>query len=224
MGMIPSLAQLLPKIFVDAGQDETLALISEFDSQFGEIEDFINGLNLLFEPDLCPAKFLRTLGNMLSANISDSEPEASRRRKIYSAIKYHKIRGSWNLHVKPLIDGITGYNSQIYSTPDSDDWILYGGDSTVDDDTKSWGCFGCSNGVDPLGFMLVGAGTEVEIQGNIYIDMHQGVYGQTLTAAQITEIRSQIEYEIVPAYMIVNLCYFTALGGSLTIYPNGTIQ
>jgi len=68
----------------------------------------------------------------------------------------------------------------------------------------------------------VGDGTEVEIWGNIYIDLHYGIHTAVLSASQIEQIVTDISMDIVPAYVRVYLGYVPVTGG-FTIYSGGII-
>lgn len=210
----------IPKIFKDRADAETLAFTNKMDSSIAEWFLDVNNLSQLLDTDRCPEVFLGYLGNMLNAGIQTSDSERTKRQKVYSAIQTHKRRGSWVAHAKLVIDAITGYNSVRYVLTDEDDWILTGdGDVEL---TTSWAILG-GDGTAPYGMALVGDGTEVEVWGNIYIDLHYGVHTAVLTSDQITQIINDIATDIVPAYVRVYLG-FVPVGGGFETYSGGVIS
>ena len=218
--MFPTpLIDYLPRGFRENPKDSTTEMCDEADDQLDSLTDDIIGLKYLSDIERCPAGFLSYLGYLVNAGIINTDDDFTKRSKIHTAIATHKTRGSWSRQAKLVIDAITGYSAVITAEKDADDWIETGdGVLSVGSD---WAIEG-GDGTAPYGFLEVGSGIESEIPGNIYIDCHSGVTGAVLTAAQITQIRASIEWDVVPAYMIVYLCYHTALG-ELEIYPSGTI-
>jgi hypothetical protein len=212
-------SKYIPKLFQDNATAETIALCAKADDNIEEwLADVVN-LQYVLDVERCPSNFLFSLGDYLSAGLKSQDSDRTKREKIYKAIVTHKFRSTWVYSAKLIVDAITGYDARIVYATDSDDWIL-SGDGVLELGT-SWALL--YDGVtDPYGMSLIGDGTEIEIQGNIYIDCHYGVVGSTLTAAQIADIVAQIADDIVPAYMRVYLCYRDA-GGILTVYPSGTI-
>jgi hypothetical protein len=72
---------------------------------------------------------------------------------------------------------------------------------------------------DPdLGMDLVGSGTEIQIPGNVYIN----VDNPFLTAEQIAQIVASLDYTTVPAYFRVFLCYLNDQGNPV-VYAGGQI-
>lgn len=69
------------------------------------------------------------------------------------------------------------------------------------------------------GLSLIGAGTEIEIAGNIYID----VDNSGLSTDEVQQIVDELAVDIVPAYYIVNLGYVDG-SGVFIIYANGIIS
>lgn len=209
----------IPKLFRDNQTAETTALCDKADDNIEEWLEDAKNLQYLLDVERCPSNFLTVLGDYLSAGIKSRDSETTKRQKIYKAIVTHKYRSTWVYSAKLIIDAITGYDAAIYTASDSDDWIMTG-DGIIEVGT-SWALL--YDGVtDPYGFSLIGAGTEIEIQGNIYIDCHDGVIGSTLTADQIADIVENIETDIVPAYMIIYLGYINS-SGQFVVYAGGTI-
>jgi hypothetical protein len=191
----------------------------KLDSIIQSIFDDVLNITNLFDIVKCPVMFLDQLGYMINAGILQTDSETTKRIKIKTAIASHKKRGSWKYHVKSIIDSITLYSAVIFRGFDSDDWIQCG-DGILEVGTD-WAVLG-GDGTSPYGMSLIGEGTEIEIQGNIYIDCHDGVHVSTLTANQIQQIRDNISIDIVPAYMRIYLGYVDLIG-SFVVYPNGVI-
>ena len=84
-------------------------------------------------------------------------------------------------------------------------WDLMGGPNTP------------SSGDILLGLDLIGAGTEPEIAGNIYINLGGSGY-----LALIPQIVAAIETDVVPAYMIIYLGYLDG-GGKFVLYSGGIV-
>jgi hypothetical protein len=214
-----SIIRQFPKYMQDNPDDGTTALADKIDSIFQAINTDIDALNTFKDPVQCPASYLVEIGNLLNAGILSQDSETIRRNKISIAIATHKKRGQWAGDAKLKIDAITGYDARILASVDSDDWILLG-DS--DDPDYYWATMGADGIDNNLGLALVGEGTEIYIAGNIYIDCHYGVHTPVLTAAQIAHIVLEIQYDVIPAYFIINLGYIDT-GGSFVIYAGGTI-
>lgn len=215
----------IPSInFFPSGYDKTdpklTALSDKIDSIFTAIENETFQLAWLKQPEKCPAKYLDELGYMYNAGLLQSDSDRTKRQKISSAIASHKIRGSWVNHAKIIIDAITGYSAVIFRGADADDFILCG-DGVLEAGTD-WAILG-GDGTSPYGFSLIGSGSEVEIPGNIYINLHPGIYTAVLSSDQIAQIVLNIAMDIVPAYMIVYLGYLDSTG-SFIVYSGGTIS
>jgi hypothetical protein len=174
----------------------------------------------LLDVERCPARFLNRLGNLLNAGIINSDSETMKRRKIYAAIRTHKIRGSWENDAKNRIMAVISYTPVIIRSYDTDDWILCG-DGFVDSDDNYWATLGDDGEDDSLGMYLTGDGEEIVETGNIYIDLHEGVHTEVLTAAQVAEIVEQLASDVVPAYLKIHLGYIDGSGAFIhydTIY------
>ncbi len=193
----------LPKIIRQDPDAKAIALAAKMDSiMLGVLEDVI-GLNDLRDPARCPADLLVELGDMLAAGILPGDSELIRRRKIASAVQGHKLRGSWAYDAKPKVDAIAGGDAVIFRGYESDDWIMCG-DGSLESPTNYWGSMG-ADGIDlHLGLSLIGEGTEVEVAGNIYVDVDNAA----LTPSQVQAIVDSL-VDIVPAYMLVHLGYTT---------------
>lgn len=209
----------IPKILRERATLETVAFTDKMDTDILAWFRDIKNIDQLLDVDQCPSNYLTLLGNMLSASVQTIDSDRTKRQKIYSAIQTHKRRGSWVAHAKLIIDAITGYNAVRFITTDEDDWILCG-DGSLELGT-SWAILG-GDGTAPYGMTLVGDGTEVEIWGNIYIDLHYGIHTAVLSASQIEQIVADIARDIVPAYVRVYLGYVPTTGG-FTTYSGGII-
>jgi hypothetical protein len=218
--MLPTpFIKYIPKLFRDNATAETTALCDKADTNIEAwLTDAIN-LQYLLDVERCPNNFLFSLGDYFAAGLKSQDSDRTKRQKIYKAIVTHKYRSTWVYSCKLIIDTITGYDAHIVYATDSDDWILCG-DGVMEVGT-SWALL-YDGSIDPWGMSLIGDGTEIEVQGNIYIDCHYGVIGSTLTAAQIANIVAQISTDIVPAYMRIYLGYIDA-GGIFVTYAGGTI-
>lgn len=185
------------------------AKLNAFTAKMDEIitylkEDTLN-LNKLIDPIQIPASLIVELGYYLNAGINDSDSESIRRDKVVNAISGHKRRGSFNLDAKPKIDIIAGGNSQIIRGFDLDDWILVGDGLTPT--AYYWAALGADGIDDDLGISLIGAGDEIEVAGNVYID----VDNSTLTSDEQEQIRLSM-LDIAPAYYIVHFGYINLSG------------
>jgi hypothetical protein len=199
--MIPEDVEKYIPVFYE--RDEKLnAFISKFNSINNDSKEETLGLNDLCDPVKIPYDLISELGYLLNAGIKEYDPEANRRDKVAKAVQGHKRRGSFNLDAKPKIDLIAGGDSQIFRAVDSDDWILVGDASTPS--TSYWATMG-SDGIDlNLGLSLIGEGNEVEVAGNIYID----VDNSSLTAQEQEQLRNDM-LDIVPDYMYVHFGYIS---------------
>lgn len=183
-------------------------------------KDILN-LNNIIDVARIQTYLLNDIGEYLNAGILNSDSDRTKRQKIYSSVSGHKSRSLFRNNVKSKIDSIAGGDSSIYKISDngngeiSSDWIMFG--SELDDVINYWGTIG-EDGLDAeLGLDLIGAGTEIEIPGNIYIN----VDNDSLTNDQINQIKLSI-VDIVPAYYIVYLGYLD-INDDFVVYVNGII-
>ena len=218
--MIPNpLLKFFPKLYQNDSKAASLA--SKMDSIFASIKSDILGLKRLNRADECPGQFLSELDYALQANVQKGDTELQKRKKISNAIATQKKRGTWQNDAKIRIDNITGYSSDIYKASTSDDWILCG-DGMIENDQNYYASLGVDGIDNNLGISLIGDGTEIEIQGNIYINLHIGIYTAVLSAAQILQIVNEIATDIVPAYFRVYLGY-ADITGAFNLYSGGAI-
>jgi hypothetical protein len=207
----------IPKLFHSDSKSDSLANKAEEHI----LEWFKDAMDIqrIYRPDETKSIILPYLNNYLFAGISTGDDETTRRKKIRDAIPTHQIRTLWDDQVKGGIEAITGTTPLLYgvSIADSDDWIELGNLST--DPVTYWGTEGIDDGTDTkLGKLELGLGLEVEIAGNIYIDL----VDSGLTPTEIQSVRDYLEDDKDPAYYIIHLGYVS--GGVWTDYPNGIIQ
>lgn len=215
---IPSF-RFWPKIF--QGDPRTASTAAKMDTHLTAWGKDTLGLRRLIRPDECPSIFLGVFGYMLNAGILPLDSDQVKRRKIRDAIATHKIRGSWANDAKKRIDNITGLNAVIVTQTGLDDWILCG-DGT-EPPAFYWAALGV-DGIDyGLGISLIGEGTEIEVAGNIYINLHYGITTPVLTAAQIAQIVQELSTDVAAAYYIIYLGYVDG-AGMFQIYAGGIIS
>jgi len=207
----------IPKVYKDNSKDSTIALTNKVDTHLTEWLNDIIQLAWLRDPFKINVLFLETLGNMLNAGLVSTDTEAQKRNKIALAVQGHKLRGSFELDAKPKIDAIAGGDSQISRSFDKDDWILVGDGLTPT--AFYWAALGVDGLDDELGISLIGEGTEIEVGGNIYID----VDNSGLSTAEVDQIVLELSLDIVPAYFIVNIGYLDGTGAFI-IYAGGVIS
>jgi hypothetical protein len=222
MSLLPiPLIKFFPKIFKN--DDKAINLASKIETNLLTWKNDIIELNRFFRPDEVMERFLTELNFYLEAGMLNQDTELIKRKKARDAISQHKIRGTWQADAKIRIDNITGLSpgSRIFRSTGTADWILVGDGTTPTD--FYWASMG-ADGIDlDLGLDLIGEGTEIEIAGNIFIDLHEGVNTDVLTAEQIAHIVTDLETDVVPAYFIVNLGYVNVTG-QFIIYSGGIIS
>lgn len=211
--MIPEDIDLyIPKFY--KRDTKLLAFIAKFNSILTDLKSDTLGLNTLIDPHRIPAALIAELGYYLNAGIQDQDSEADRRYKVATAVQGHKRRGSFNLDAKPKIDLICGGDSAIIRSFDKDDWILVGDGLTPA--AYYWAAMGCDGIDDDLGISLIGAGDEIEVWGNIYID----VDNNALSAADQTKLELAMQ-DIVPAYFWVHFGYISGTGQFIEYFYMG---
>ncbi len=194
----------IPKFF--KRDEKLIAFANKHDEIMESIKSDTLGLNDIIDPVKAPNVVLNELGYYLNAGLRAQDTDKQKRIKIAKAVQGHKRRGSFNLDAKPKIDMIAGGNSKIIRGVTGDDWILIGDDSTPPE--YYWASMGCDGIDDNLGIALIGSGYEIEIPGNIYID----VDNDSLTPAQVAQIRLELENDIKPSYMRIFLGYIDGTG------------
>lgn len=172
-------------------------------------------INDMVDPVKIRNNLLIELGYLLDAGINQLDSDRVKRQKITTAVKGHKKRGTWADDAKPKIDAIAGGDSKIISGVGGDDWILTGDGETPL--SYYWAVMG-ADGIDlEQGISLIGDGAEIEIPGNIFID----VDNESLTEEQVNDIVLELENDVVPAYYRVIIGYVDGAGGFNTYYVIG---
>jgi len=190
------------------------AFVAEMDNVLNAILDETKELNNMFDPVRTKAIILDGLGEFLNAGISDGDTEDIKRRKIYQAVASHKVRSTFTFDVKPKIDDIAGGDSVIFRAIDQDDFIFVGDGLTPS--AYYWAALGC-DGIDTdLGPAFIGSGLEVEVAGNVYID----VDNNALTADEQAQIELDIS-DSVPAYYYVHIGYVNISGQFVEYFVMG---
>lgn len=198
----------IPKIF---DRDDSLnALISKINQLVSDTKSDIMGIGGLKDPSVIPSNFLTDIGDFLNAGILTTDSDREKCEKIATAVAGHKIRGSWTNDAKPKVDLVAAGDSQIFRSFDGDDWILTGDGLTPS--AYYWASMGADGIDDDLGLALIGAGDEIEVAGNIYID----VDNSSLTAVEQESIRL-VMLDLVPAYFKVHFGYLN-VGGQFIEY------
>ena len=213
--------KFIPKIFKE--DVKAIALSNRVDTHLAEWEKDVLSVAQLYRPDETREIILSELDYCIEAGVRNDDSEVIKRKKIESAIASHKIRGTWELSAKILIDNITGLDAQFYDETLEDDAILCGDGIVPYDSAAYWFALGCDGLDDGLGVRLLTDGTEVMLAGVLYIDCHYGIHVSTLTAAQIAKIVDELRTEIVPAYYKVYLGYIDAVG-DWQYYAGGEIS
>ena len=209
---LPSI-NYVPKILRENIDQAGTALTNKLDTHLDSLLTDVIGMGYLLSPDRCPDAALNEFGYFLNAGITSQDTSQQKRQKIYGAIRAHKSRGEWVNDVKIKIDLLVGDNAVIFRAIDSDDAIFCG--DTTDLTPYNWMLFG-GTVANYRAISFIGAGTEIEIPGNIFIDCHSTIHASTLTAAQITQIVNTI-MDSVAIYMRINLGW-TDAGGVFQIY------
>jgi len=181
------------------------AFSDKIDEIIQGIKDDLLGLNKFIDPMAAPSIILDKLGYFLNAGIQPYDDDNTKRIKIATTVQSHKNRGSFVNDAKPKIDAIAGGDSQIINAIGVDDWILVGDGLTPS--SYYWAAMGSDGIDDGLGISLIGAGDEIEVAGNIYIDVDNAA----LTADEQDRIRLEM-IDVVPAYYYVHIGYVDGAG------------
>lgn len=215
---VPS-KRFIPKVYQD--DPDVDVLTDEIDKQLIDWYNDIIRIKRYYRPDECPTQFLPELGALLEAGILASDTEFIQRIKIANAVAVHKKRTLFNASVKPILDALTGFDSEIVNFRDNDQWVLTGDGATPL--TAFWGVLGANDIDITFGIQLSGGTLDQGSAGFIFIDLHVGVDTAQFTESEIEDIVLQIEDEQTPAYMIVILGYRNSTG-QFVIYDGGIIQ
>ena len=211
--MIPyDILDYIPKFY--KRDTKLLNFASKFNSILNDSKSDTLNLNTLIDPMRIPAGLIKELGYLLNAGIQDQDSESERRVKVAEAVAAHKRRGSFNNDAKPKIDNICGGDSQIIRSFDKDDFILVGDGLTPS--AYYWAALGADGIDDDLGISLIGAGDEIEVWGNIYIDVDNAA----LSAADQDKLELEMQ-DIVPAYFWVHFGYISGTGQFIEYFYMG---
>ena len=209
----------IPKIF--QSDPKAIALATKMDSYLSTWGQDILNIRQILIPEQIPGSFISELGFLLAVTFGATDTETQRRQKIWNAVVAIQNRGTWLYDMKVTLDLLTGFNSAMWGGAFTDDWILVG-DGVTEYSTNYWASMG-ADGIDSnLGIGLIGDGTEWEITGNIFINLHLGLTTPQLTTPQVAAIVAQITVDKCPAYMRVTLGYVDG-SGNFIIYTGGTI-
>ena len=192
----------IPKVLQENLDNYGQAFIDYVDNLFTLVKKETTDLKYFYTVELIPDIFLDTIGNQFAAGILSSDTEKQKRIKILNAIAGHKKRSLWEDDIKIRIDSITGLNASLYTVIGDDDSIFTGDGLTPA--AFYWSTMGCDGVDDDLGEALIGDGTEVNISGNIYIDLGGNVSSDILD--QIEENISIVN-KLIPSYFVIYLGY-----------------
>lgn len=180
------------------------ALSAKIQAHLEEWKADVLNFDSLIDPVRIKASLLDEMGYLLNAGIFVYDTNAQKVLKIHNAIAGHKKRGSWVYDAKPKIDAICGGDAKLVTAIGLDDWIL------VDDGVSFpsayyYAALGCDGIDDDLGISLIGSGYEIEVAGNVYIDVDNPV----LTATQIQQVVNALASDIAPGYYYVHIGYIS---------------
>jgi hypothetical protein len=196
--------KFIPRFF--KRDNKLIAFADKHDEIMESLKNDTLGLNDIIDPIKAPSIILNELGEYLNAGIQEQDSEKEKRIKIKLAVQGHKNRGLFKLDAKIKIDAIAGGDSQIVRGFEGDDWILVGDGLTPS--SFYWASMGCDGIDDDLGFAIIGEGDEIEISGNIYID----VDNNALNWQRRQKIVDVLESDIAPAYMKIFTGYINGSG------------
>lgn len=188
----------MPEIF--KGDSKAVAFCEMLDGFLEEIKTGIIGLNDISDPVRMPVIVLDRMGNYLNAGIYPGDSEDVKRKKIATAVKRHKYRGSFKFDVKGRIDNIAGGDSKLVDNTGGPDWIIIGKEEAPPGSkTAVWS----GPTEDNAGINIFGTGYEFGMPGVVRID----VDNPALTVEQQEKIRIEM-LDTVPAYYYVVFGYF----------------
>lgn len=198
----------IPKFFerddkLEAFADKMDELMSSFKTDTLGLNDFIDSVKI-------KSGLLTELDFLLNAGVNQTDSDRIKRQKIAKAVQGHKKRGTWKDDAKPKIDAIAGGDAQIIQSTGNDDWIVPGDGLTPS--AFYWATMGTDGVDDDLGIAIIGEGNEIEISGNIYID----VDNDSLTSDQVDQIVLELEEDIAPAYYRIFIGYVNVSGQFIT--------
>jgi hypothetical protein len=208
----PALPYLLKEFQPNA---EAVSLAGALDRAFAGMYSDALGLRDRYTPESCPTQLLDELYASIGGTPKVTDTDAQKRAKITTAIEQQKYNGTWVFSAKLAIDAITGASSVIWGSPQSD-WPVQIGDASAYNNGFHWMIQGGSGLIGDESIIMIGAGTESIIAGNVYIDV--GI--STLTANQVALVVAALQ-DIVPAYFRIFLGW--TVSGVFTAYVGGQL-
>lgn len=185
----------IPKFF--RRDTKLLSLANKADEHLDQWREDVLNLNTIIDPLRMPSNILDDVGDYLSAGILNIDTDRIKRQKIWNAIESHRLRGTFQFDVKPTLDIITGFSSSIFSSADSSDFIVLGGEAS--DPDIFWATIGIDSVDTQLGIDMVGSGDEAVLTGVILINLG-GLYND------IDRIREAV-IDKIPGYLQVVFGY-----------------
>ncbi len=213
--MLPTpFEKFIPRIF---RRDVKLtALTDKVDTHLEEWKGDIVDFKKFPDPLSIRTGLVDDLGELVAAELLDTDSDTIKRGKIAKAVEGHKLRGTFELDIKLKIDTIVGGDSAVITGLGADDWIM-SGDGISPPSGFFWAGMGGDGSATDYGIRLVGNGSESVVKGIIEIDVDDN----SLSAAVVLQIVESIENSVA-AYMRVFLGAFTA--GVFIRYANGQIH
>lgn len=215
---VPS-KRFIPKVY--EGDSDVDVLTDEIDSQLIDWYNDIINIKRYYRADETPDQFIPELGALLEAGIKAGDDVTTQRIKVATAVENHRKRTLFNAAVKPILDDLTGFDSDIVNFRDNDQWILTGDGNTPP--TAFWGVLGANDTDTTFGLQLSGSLIDQGSAGIIFIDLHVGVDTAQFTQSEIEDIVDVIEDEQTPAYMVVILGFIDSTG-KFIFYDGGIIS
>jgi hypothetical protein len=204
-------------------RDEELTIFAnKLDSYLIAWGDETLDMDTFYDPVRCPQAFVVELGNLVAANIQNTDSDRAKREKVAASISSLKRRATWKFDVKLTVDAFVGGDSQLVdgSLLIDDDAIVWGGVGEPDEPEEShWSTFGTNGGTNPYLGMAVFGGAEPDgsaSAGIVFIDVDDN----SLTEAQLEDLKDQLE-DVIAAYYRVVLGYDD--GAGFQPYPTGEI-
>lgn len=199
-------SNFIPAIFKRKASASRDALAAQVDSHVTVWAREADQIQFMRNAEQVPSgQALDELAYELAAPILPTDSDRIKRQKTQRAIKTNKNRSLWAEDVKPRIDAITGFSSSIFTLSSATDYnvpIFLGapGDPPMG---HVWSAFGGDGTIN--GRRFIGTGDELEIKGNIYIDLGTS----TATGAQLDAIVADLDMSAIPAYFKVFFGYLT---------------
>lgn len=197
----------VPKIYGKLADAGIVALSDKADEHIRRWEQNTLDLAKLRSVEMIDARFLEEFNTYLRAGVFPWDDERNVRKKIHGAVRSHRQRGTFEIDpdegdVKNKILDITGIEPSLmeFIRADIFTWVLCGADGS--EASTKWALMDGGDGTQRLGLGLVTDGTELEIQGVVYIDLGSG----DLDILTLERIKLTIE-DSIPAYFRVFLGY-----------------